>query len=486
MLSGFILVLDDTMSLVVCSMNSEDNPQEYLFQMPMIVLVSTLIAIVTSVVSIFLVRQNRHIGKKNHELELMVSELSDRLEMMEGGSVASGEDDEDLLPLFLEIDRRIKEEKLYSDVNLQRQDIIDLFCIRRNTLNHILNAHAGGLSFPAYVNTIRLERACALLCDEPDKMIKTIAEEVGLTQHNINKLFKEHFGQTPQEYRMTHLGDGLYELKIEGNTFRIYQSGVGTTQEVEFIYRAVDNSVNTNGIGTDNFTAVWTANVNPSFADPTIRVTEYNPATGKGKLQFTLGSIINDALQSGKIKLTDRNSGLSRFINVYTIDHFQFGDVSLTKTGGSRTISGKACPTYKLSFVLPKEFPVDLFPMAVRMASTTLNPFQMEMNGSPLESTTFGVEMASTENGAEIDGTTLGGMNYATTGNPWNYRAVGSPWNYWYTYTIITKPSEQDNVTYTIYFDDTRPLRAANNQASNVGLFFWIKYFGDAQSVYSN
>ena len=36
---------------------------------------------------------------------------------------------------------------------------------------------------------------------------------------------------------------------------------------------------------------------------------------------------------------------------------------------------------------------------------------------------------------------------------------------------------------YTFYFDDIRGLRAAANRPVNVGLFFKIKYFGDAVAV---
>ena len=58
--------------------------------------------------------------------------------------------------------------------------------------------------------------------------------------------------------------------------------------------------------------------------------------------------------------------------------------------------------------------------------------------------------------------------------------------------TIISKPTMDDggetvedtrDKVYTFYFDDIRGLRAAANRPVNVGLFFKIKYFGDAVAV---
>jgi len=75
-------------------------------------------------------------------------------------------------------------------------------------------------------------------------------------------------------------------------------------------------------------------------------------------------------------------------------------------------------------------------------------------------------------------------MSFSTTPNLWNYRESGKPWNFWYTYVVATKPSGSvEQTRYTIYFDDTRPLRAAANRATSVGLFLKIKYFGDAVAV---
>ena len=103
--------------------------------------------------------------------------------------------------IFNSIDAAIRSERLYKSVNLQRQDICDRFDISRHALNDLLAEHTGGLSFPQYVNTIRLEETLRLLRDEPDKTISAIATEVGFSSANLREQFKRKYGITPVEYR---------------------------------------------------------------------------------------------------------------------------------------------------------------------------------------------------------------------------------------------------------------------------------------------
>ena len=296
------------------------------------------------------------------------------------------------------------------------------------------------------------------------------------------------------------VSDGTYDMTIEGSTYRLYQSAsdIGQTKTVEFHYTVLDESdaALLNGLSGDDFEVTWTSDEIPAtFASEALSVT-YNPSTRKGTVSFTLGTTINAALQSGTIQLRAKESGLTRFINVYTINRFNpltnagSVDLKLTKTGKSRTIGGVSCPEYSLTFRVPGDYPVGLYPITVRIATTTLSPMAFGTDEN------FGVEMAPTENGDTLDGEILAGMDFNTT-DPlaWNYRQLNplKPWDYWYTYSIVSKPrkivdgvsvEDVDDKEYTIYLADTRPLRAAANRATTVGLFLKIKYFGPAISVY--
>jgi AraC-like DNA-binding protein len=103
--------------------------------------------------------------------------------------------------LFKTIDKIIREERLYAQVNLMREDIMEHFGIGRHRLNDQLNAFADGLSFPQYINSIRMEIAYDLLTNRPEMKITEIAREVGFTAPNLREQFKRCYGITPAEYR---------------------------------------------------------------------------------------------------------------------------------------------------------------------------------------------------------------------------------------------------------------------------------------------
>lgn len=48
-------------------------------------------------------------------------------------------------------------------------------------MNDLFTAYAGGQSFTAYINNLRMQDAVRLLQDEPDLSISDIAETVGFT-----------------------------------------------------------------------------------------------------------------------------------------------------------------------------------------------------------------------------------------------------------------------------------------------------------------
>ena len=103
--------------------------------------------------------------------------------------------------LFKTIDHIIRSERLYAQVNLMREDITQRFSIGRHRLNDQLNAFADGMSFPQYINSIRMEVAYDLLTNHPEMTITEVAREVGFTTPNLREQFKRCYGITPAEYR---------------------------------------------------------------------------------------------------------------------------------------------------------------------------------------------------------------------------------------------------------------------------------------------
>lgn len=153
-----------------------------------------LIALLAIAFAIYFFRQKRIVSEKNHALVRMINAMQPK--PIDSSAVYDADSE-----LFEHIDTAIRNERLYANVGLQRQDICDRFNISRHTLNDLLAEHAGGQSFPQYVNTIRLEKALYLLRDEPAKTISAIATEVGFTPANLREQFKRKYGMTPVEYR---------------------------------------------------------------------------------------------------------------------------------------------------------------------------------------------------------------------------------------------------------------------------------------------
>ena len=105
--------------------------------------------------------------------------------------------------LFKTIDTVISKERLYAQANLMREDVMQRFSIGRHHLNDQLNAFADGMSFPQYINSIRMEVAYDLLTNRSEMTITEIAREVGFSAPNLREQFKRCYGITPAEYRAT-------------------------------------------------------------------------------------------------------------------------------------------------------------------------------------------------------------------------------------------------------------------------------------------
>ena len=156
-----------------------------------------VLALLAIAFAVYFFRQKRIVTEKNRVLVRMINEQTEEpltpLALRKG---TAGE-----ASIFNEIDAAIRSERLYTNIGLQRQDICDRFGISRHTLNDLLTEHAGGLSFPQYINDIRLEEVIRLLRNEPAKTVSTIANEVGFSPANLREQFKRKYGITPADYR---------------------------------------------------------------------------------------------------------------------------------------------------------------------------------------------------------------------------------------------------------------------------------------------
>lgn len=163
-----------------------------------------IIALMAIIFAVYFFRQKRIVSEKNRALMRLINGLP-AAEFSSENEEADRETEEESVSadtaFFHHIEHTIRTERLYANVNLQRQDIMERFGISRHALNDLMNRYAGGLTFPQFINTIRLEEAKHILDTQGDTTLTAIAEEVGFTPANFREQFKRCYGMTPAEYR---------------------------------------------------------------------------------------------------------------------------------------------------------------------------------------------------------------------------------------------------------------------------------------------
>lgn len=108
--------------------------------------------------------------------------------------------------LFLKFDQQVKEQKLYLDYQLTRDDYARLMGVDRNRFACILKLFTDGENLSGYLNDLRLEFSVGLFRNHPDWPISRIAAESALPSlSTFYRLFKDKYGISPNSFRKTML-----------------------------------------------------------------------------------------------------------------------------------------------------------------------------------------------------------------------------------------------------------------------------------------
>lgn len=108
--------------------------------------------------------------------------------------------------LFLKFDREVKEQKLYLDYQLTRDDYAQLMGVDRNRFATILKLFTAGGNLSMYLNELRLEYSVSLFRNHPDWPISRVATESALPSlSTFYRLFKDKYGISPNSFRKTFL-----------------------------------------------------------------------------------------------------------------------------------------------------------------------------------------------------------------------------------------------------------------------------------------
>lgn len=168
------------------------------------------------------------------------------------------------------------------------------------------------------------------------------------------------------------ISDGTYTLEIPNGTNVMLNEGAAESQEIAFNYEGGDlNQAN-------RFDVNWVTN--NDLGNKELTITYDN---GTGKIGFTRGDI-TDQLKSGEIRILDKVSGMSRIIKIYSIKKFDFGFTFSGMSGRYKDNTGT------LTYTIPKNYPSELLPVEIRIASNTINPEDCDVEVGSTEEITEG------------------------------------------------------------------------------------------------
>ena len=210
------------------------------------------------------------------------------------------------------------------------------------------------------------------------------------------------------------ISDGNYTMNIVEGTYQILTAeSEDKIQEAKFTYKG-DNTMK-----AENFDVSWTQNEGFTNPDPVagklpVPTVEYNATTGEGVIKYKVGSIGED-FKKATIKLVDKKHGLTRNIHLFSITDVDFNFQFANSMGMAATA------TANLTLTIPANYPKELLPIEIEIASNDVNPIGSD------------VKVAST---AEVDG--------------------GKGWNCWFV-TKYEDPNVIGN-TQTIIMKNVRTV----------------------------
>jgi len=110
------------------------------------------------------------------------------------------------LVLMRELDRRMLEEKFFTEPELTIGQLAELLSVQEYKLRVIINRELGYKNFNQFLNNYRINEACSLLEKKSKhRNISIVAQEVGYgSLSTFNQAFKKLKGETPSEFKTSH------------------------------------------------------------------------------------------------------------------------------------------------------------------------------------------------------------------------------------------------------------------------------------------
>lgn len=156
-----------------------------------------------------IVRQNKESLHMQDQLQERVRQLSEQLadRRASGGMI----DEEKSQELYDKVCLLMKDQKLYRDRQLSRDNLAEMLGTNHTYLSKVINEKAG-MNFSQFVNSYRLNEALRLLSDKSRSTasMKEVTQELGYSSvSTFYKLFRDRVGMSPIAFRdsVNHLQD---------------------------------------------------------------------------------------------------------------------------------------------------------------------------------------------------------------------------------------------------------------------------------------
>lgn len=161
-----------------------------------------LVTVLLLVLFILVLYDHKRLNSRNKKITSLLVELREAKEESEQYHM----DNIDSLPqeyrLFLKFDEKVRNEKLYLNYQMQRDDFARLMGVDRNRFASIIKEYTGGGNLNAYLNDMRLEHSIYLLKNHPEMSIQEVGEASALpSSTTFYRLFKEKYDISPKVFR---------------------------------------------------------------------------------------------------------------------------------------------------------------------------------------------------------------------------------------------------------------------------------------------
>lgn len=162
-----------------------------------------VVAVLLFILFVWVSYDHKRLNVKNKKITSLLMELGDAKEKAEyhaNGSIDSNTSQD--YKIFQQFDEKVRNDKLYLNYQMQRDDFARLMGVDRNRFASIIKEYTGGGNLNSYLNDMRLEYSVYLLRNHPEMSIQEIGEASALpSSTTFYRLFKEKYDISPKVFR---------------------------------------------------------------------------------------------------------------------------------------------------------------------------------------------------------------------------------------------------------------------------------------------